>query len=296
MHGHLEEEILEDVLAGELNHLTDAGLEALPTFLGVADGPPPAGAVGEAFPSTNWAGNVVWANQRMAQPETLEELCEVVREEEGTVRVVGRAHSFTPVCDSDDLLISLAKMNKVISLDDEAGTVTVEVRVDHHARDRHLISCVNKREQPSSCLQGGITYTVLNKFLSETKWAMKNLATLPHFTVAGSMSMGTHGSSGVNPETGRPNLGNQGSQVCGIKFVLGDGSVRSYDRDPDDHFLDQRPLAADEESRRLMTTGDGDKFRGAICALGCKCSRSLRLWFEASRKGGQPWGSWPRSR
>ena len=155
---------------------------------------------------------------------------------------------------------------------------------------------VNKREQPSSCLQGGITYTVLNKFLSETKWAMKNLATLPHFTVAGSMSMGTHGSSGVNPETGRPNLGNQGSQVCGMKFVLGDGSVRSYDRDPDDHFLDQRPLAADEESRRLMTTGDGDKFRGAICALGCKCSRSLRLWFEASRKGGQAWGSWPRSR
>ena len=48
MHGHLEDEILEDVLAGEINHLADAGLEALPTFLGVADGPADGRAAAEA--------------------------------------------------------------------------------------------------------------------------------------------------------------------------------------------------------------------------------------------------------
>ena len=154
----------------------------------MADGPAPAGAVGEAFPSTNWAGNVVWDAARSAQPETLAALRELVRGEPGNIRVVGRAHSFTPVCDTDGLLISLARMNRVLELNEAAGTVRVE---------------------------GGITYTALNKYLSETRWAMKNLATLPHFTVAGSISMGTHGSSGVDPASGRPRLGNLGSQVCG---------------------------------------------------------------------------------
>lgn len=90
MHGHLEDEILEDVLAGEVSNLADAGLEGLPTFLGWADGPAPAGAVGEAFPSTNWSGNVVWGAERSAQPETLEQLRDLVRLEEGVIRVVGR--------------------------------------------------------------------------------------------------------------------------------------------------------------------------------------------------------------
>ena len=124
-------------------------------------------------------------------------LCKLIREQQGTIRVVGRGHSFTPVCDTDGLLLSLAKMNKVLALDDTAGTVTVE---------------------------GGITYTLLNRYLSKTQWALRNLATLPHFTVAGSISMGTHGSSGVDAATGRPYLGNLGSQVCGIKYVLGDGA------------------------------------------------------------------------
>ena len=111
-------------------------------------------------------------------------------------------------------------------MDDKAATVTVE---------------------------GGITYTLLNKYLSETKWAVKNLATLPHFTVAGSMSMGTHGSSGVDPDTGRPHLGNLGSQVCGIKFVVSDGSVLSYTRGADE-FLTERPLSADQQVRLRLTS------------------------------------------
>ena len=71
MHGHLEEEILDNLRDGEVNNLADAGLATLPTFLGWADGPPPAGAVGEAFPSTNWSGTVVWAAARSAQVSCL---------------------------------------------------------------------------------------------------------------------------------------------------------------------------------------------------------------------------------
>ena len=89
----------------------------------------------------------------------------------------------------------------------------------------------------SITIEGGATYTTINNFLQDKKWAVKNLATLPHFTVAGSISMGTHGSSGVGPD-GRAKLGNQASQVSGIDFVLPDGSLKAYSRKEDPATFD----------------------------------------------------------
>jgi FAD/FMN-containing dehydrogenase len=156
------------------------------------------------------AGNVVWRASQVASPETLEELQSLVARASAagtTVRCVGRSHSFTPVCDTDGLLISLAKMQRVLAFDADKGLLTVE---------------------------GGATYTAVNAFLAGTAWAVPNLATLPHFTVAGSMSMGTHGSSGVG-EDGRATLGNQASQVEALEFVTADGSLQRYTQG-DEHF------------------------------------------------------------
>ncbi len=205
MHGHVEEEILEAIEAGDGAEL---GLELLPSVVGRADGDPPAASRGPGFPSTNWAGNVVWRANEVASPESIEELSALVGATQGRIRCVGRSHSFTPVCDTDGLLLSLARMQQILHFDDELGVVTVE---------------------------GGTTYTTLNSYLADTEWAVKNLATLPHFSIAGSMSMGTHGSSGVNVSDGRAQLGNQASQVIGLEFVLPDGSCKSYSRqaDPD---------------------------------------------------------------
>ena len=197
-----------------------------PTPGGPADGEPPAASRGPGFPSTNWAGNVVWRADEVAAPEAIEELQELVRQTPGRVRCVGRSHSFTPVCDTDGLLLSLARMQEVLDFDDDAGVITVE---------------------------GGTTYTVINKFLSETKWAVKNLATLPHFTVAGSMSMGTHGSSGVGAD-GRAQLGNQASQIIGLEFVTHDGTLKSYTRDADPEVLHEM-----SEARRSQRAEDGRK-------------------------------------
>ena len=33
-----------------------------------------------------------------------------------------------------------------------------------------------------------------------TAWALQNTASLPHFTIAGALSMGTHGSSGLHED------------------------------------------------------------------------------------------------
>ena len=203
MHGHLEDEIMEAIDSNDLEDTTmaDLGLDALPVVVGIADGEPPASARGPGFPTTNWAGNILWSAADVALPESIDELCALVQEAEGRVRVVGRSHSFTPAADTDGLLMSMVRMQDVLDFDDEAGTITVE---------------------------GGTTYTVINDFLKDKNWAVKNLATLPHFTVAGSASMGTHGSSGVGDD-GRAKLGNQASQISAIEFVLPDGSLRSYD-------------------------------------------------------------------
>ena len=174
------------------------------TVVGRADGEPPAASRGAGFPSTNWAGNVVWGAEAVASPAALEELQALVAAAAGGVRCVGRSHSFTPVCDTDGLLLSLARMQSVLDFDATAGRVTVE---------------------------GGATYTAVNAYLAETEWAVENLATLPHFTVAGSISMGTHGSSGTGAD-GRAQLGNQASQVVGLEFVLPDGSRRARSAGP----------------------------------------------------------------
>lgn len=70
---------------------------------------------------------------------------------------------------------------------------------------------------------------------------MKNEATLPHFTVAGSISMGTHGSSGIGAD-GRCNNGNQASQVSAIEFVLPDGELKAYSRAADPGKVSTRAI------------------------------------------------------
>ena len=123
MHGHVEEEILEAIAAGDGAEL---GLELLPIVVGRADGEPPAASRGPGFPSTNWAGNVVWRASEVASPESLEELSALVAATQGRIRCVGRSHSFTPVCDTDGLLLSLARMQQILHFDDELGVITVE--------------------------------------------------------------------------------------------------------------------------------------------------------------------------
>jgi len=63
MHGHLEDEIMEAIDSNDLEDTTmaDLGLDALPVVVGIADGEAPASARGPGFPTTNWAGNILWS-------------------------------------------------------------------------------------------------------------------------------------------------------------------------------------------------------------------------------------------
>ena len=122
IHGHLLPDVLHEIVTGE-GDIT--GLEVFPSVVGLADGPTPAHALGALTPSSNWAGNVVWREPEVISPETLEELQTAVREAD-SLRMLGRSHSFTPMCDTNGVMINMAKMSSVLELDEVNGRITVE--------------------------------------------------------------------------------------------------------------------------------------------------------------------------
>ncbi len=158
---------------------------------------------------TNWAGNLTYSTDHVHYPTSVEQVQEVVRKCT-KVRALGSRHSFNTIADSADNQLSLERMNKVLSLDKTANTVTVE---------------------------SGTRYGDFAPYLNENGYALANLASLPHITVAGACATGTHGSGVGN--------GNLSTSVAAIEFVNAAGDVIT-----------------------LSKNKDGDKFYGAVVNLG----------------------------
>ena len=150
----------------------------------------------------NWAGNFEFSTNQVFYPATVEELQKRVKEL-SKVKGLGTRHCFNRIADSKDNLISLTEMNKVISIDEKAKTVTVE---------------------------SGIKYGVLAPYLNEKGFALHNLASLPHISVAGSITTATHGSGVGN--------GNLATAVTGLEMVTADGQLVHLSKEKDgEHFL-----------------------------------------------------------
>lgn len=155
----------------------------------------------------NWAGNFQYSTDNVFYPETLEQVRELVKKHQKR-RVLGTRHCFNRIADSPHNLISTRNLAKVISLD--ANTVTVEA---------------------------GIRYGTLAEYLQNKGYALHNLASLPHISVAGACATATHG-SGMK-------LGNLASAVAGIEFVTASGEVAT-----------------------LTRAKDGEQFNGVVVNLG----------------------------
>lgn len=137
----------------------------------------------------NWAGSFEYGTGNVFYPKTLEEVQEIVKKCE-KIRVIGSRHSFSKIGDSVDNLICLENLNKLVSLDTVNNTVTVE---------------------------GGMKYGQLCEYLHEKGYALNNLASLPHISIAGSIATATHG-SGVTNES-------LSSSVSAIELVKANGEV-----------------------------------------------------------------------
>lgn len=116
-----------------------------------------------------WAGNHGYAARELLHPGSLDELAELVAATP-RVRALGSRHSFTDLVDSE-LLVSLEDLPPVFELDRDRQSVTVG---------------------------GGVRYGEISRQLHARGWALANLASLPHISVAGAVATGTHGSGDAN--------------------------------------------------------------------------------------------------
>ena len=142
----------------------------------------------------NWSKNVDFNDRAFLQPESLAELQELVRSNQ-KIRARGTAHCFNEIANTSSYAINLAKMPRVIEVNAETKSVKVS---------------------------SGLTYGELAPALHNQGWALSNLASLPHISIAGSISTGTHG-SGIKNQ----NLANQ---VLSLDIVTAEGELRHIDR------------------------------------------------------------------
>jgi alditol oxidase len=148
----------------------------------------------------NWAGNLEYSSAEVHRPTSVEELQELVASA-SRIKALGSRHSFNTVADTDGIHILLDALPQEIVVDAARSTVKVS---------------------------GGISYGALGRALEEQGYAIHNLASLPHISVAGAIQTGTHG-SGVN----NPSLA---AAVVGIDLVRASGELVTLTAD-DDEFL-----------------------------------------------------------
>ena len=159
--------------------------------------------------ATNWAGNLTYGAARFVVAESVAEAQAAVRGAKA-LRVVGSHHSFNDIADTAGTQLSLEEMTRVVSLDTIRHRVTVE---------------------------GGTHYSDIGPWLSQRGYALANLATLPHLTIAGACATATHGSGSA--------LGNLSTAVTAIEFIDANGALVALSRET-----------------------DGDVFAGAVINLG----------------------------
>ena len=162
---------------------------------------PEAARLGAGGPWRNWVGNQAFVARHKGEPASEDELAALVaraaRENLG-VRVAGSGHSFTPVVATSGLLLSLAKMQGVVSADAARKRVTVR----------------------AGTRIGGIGRALKGMGLS-----LANQGDIDTQAIAGALSTGTHG-------TGLA-LGCLSTQAVGMRLVTADGAVLDLDIDRD---------------------------------------------------------------
>jgi L-gulono-1,4-lactone dehydrogenase len=147
----------------------------------------------------NWAGNQSAQPRRVRTPGSAEEVAEAVASAalDGlTVRMTGAGHSFTPAAATSGVMLRPDGLRAVRSVDESAGTVTVEA---------------------------GCPLRVLNAYLAGRGLALANMGDIQEQTVAGAIQTGTHG-------TGR-DVGGIAAQVTGLEMVLADGQILACSAD-----------------------------------------------------------------
>jgi L-gulono-1,4-lactone dehydrogenase len=147
----------------------------------------------------NWGRNQQCSPAAVETPASELEVVEAVRRAKRagqTVKVVGAGHSFTGIACTDGRMLRLGSLNRVVAIDADAGTVTVE---------------------------GGIPLWQLNEELATRDLALANLGDIDRQSISGAIATATHG--------GGRQFGGLATFVTGLELVTGDGDVLRCSRD-----------------------------------------------------------------
>jgi xylitol oxidase len=146
----------------------------------------------------NWSGTVTFQDAKTLAPKSFDELAKIVASEP-KIRARGSAHCFNAMADTNSVAVTFANMPQDIVID----------------KDRAIVS-----------VPAGMKYGELAVALNDRGWAIHNMASLPHISVAGAIATATHGSGVGN--------GNLATAVRGLEIILPDGNIKRVTlEDPD---------------------------------------------------------------
>ena len=148
-------------------------------------------------PQANWAGNSAFGAPDFYRPPTVSEL-QLAVTRASRIRVLGTGHSFNDIADSPGAQVSLAGLPPEVSVDSAARVARVAA---------------------------SLSYAELAVRLDAHGFALRNLASLPHISVAGATATATHGSGAANQ--------NLSAAVAGLTLVTQDGDLTELRRGDD---------------------------------------------------------------
>jgi FAD-linked oxidoreductase len=149
--------------------------------------------VGGATTWRNWGRNQVCEPAAVTDPESELEVVEAVlaaRTAGQTVKAVGSGHSFTDTACTSGRMLRLHRLDRVLAIDRDAGTVTIEA---------------------------GVPLWKLNQQLALRGLALTNLGDIDRQTISGALATGTHG-TGLG-------LGGLATMVRAMEIVTAEGEI-----------------------------------------------------------------------
>jgi FAD-linked oxidoreductase len=146
----------------------------------------------------NWSGFVTAFPKQIATPADAGELAELVRSAPGPLRVAGAGHSFTPLVQSAGTIVSLEKIEGLVSHD-----------------------AANNRARVGA----GTRLGALMHILRDIGQGLPNMGDIDRQAIGGALGTATHGSG--------PTLGAYHTQLEAVQLVDGQGRLREFSRASD---------------------------------------------------------------
>jgi len=145
----------------------------------------------------NWAGNLTYSTNKLNNPLSFEQVKNFIKTH-NHFKVLGTRHCFNTIADSKNEFLSLTNLDPAITIDRNDNTVTVAA---------------------------GVRYGQLAEHLYKNGYALHNLASLPHISVAGACATATHGSGIKN--------GNLSTAVEALEMITAAGDIVMLSRKKD---------------------------------------------------------------